>query len=66
MKVLWDINFQCDNMIEAKRPDIIVIDKKAKGNIHQYCCTSWCKCKGESGKVPGLIERLEDCGNSKW
>ena len=27
VKVLWDINIQCDNMIEARRPDIILIDK---------------------------------------
>ena len=28
IKVLWDINIQCDNLIEARRPDLIVIDKK--------------------------------------
>ena len=28
IKVLWDIKFQCDNVIEARRPDIILIDKK--------------------------------------
>ena len=27
VKVLWDINIQCYNMIEARRPDIILIDK---------------------------------------
>ena len=27
VKVLWDINVQCDNVIEARRPDIILIDK---------------------------------------
>ena len=27
MKVLWDINVQCDNDIEPRRPDIILIDK---------------------------------------
>ena len=28
VKVLWEINVQCDNVIEARRPDnnIIVID----------------------------------------
>ena len=35
VKVLWDINVQCDNVIEARRPDIIVIDKKErKGDNH--------------------------------
>ena len=27
IKVLWDINIQLDNLIEARRPDLIVIDK---------------------------------------
>ena len=30
VKVLWDINVQCDNVIEARRPDIIVNDKKER------------------------------------
>ena len=30
VKVLWDINVQCDNMIEPRRPDIILIDKKER------------------------------------
>ena len=33
VKVLWDINVQCDNVIEARRPDIIVIDKKERKGI---------------------------------
>ena len=30
VKLLWDINIQCDKVIEARRPDIVVIDKKEK------------------------------------
>ena len=33
IKVLWDINIQCDNLIEARLPDLIVIDKKEKKGI---------------------------------
>ena len=33
VKVLWDTNVQCDNMIEARRPDIIVIDKEERKGI---------------------------------
>ena len=33
IKVLWDINVQCNNVIEARRPDIIVIDKKERRGI---------------------------------
>ena len=27
IKVHWDITIQCNNLIEARRPDLIVIDK---------------------------------------
>ena len=35
VKVLWDIKVQCDNVIEARRPDIIiiVIDKNERKGI---------------------------------
>ena len=25
VKLLWDINIKCDNVIEARRPDIILV-----------------------------------------
>ena len=33
MKVLWHINVQCGNVIEARRPDIILIAKKERKGI---------------------------------
>ena len=30
VKILWDFNIQCDHVIEHRRPDIVVIDKKEK------------------------------------
>ena len=30
VKLIWDINIHCDNAIEARRPDLILVDKKAK------------------------------------
>ena len=33
IKILWDINIQCDNLIEARRPDLIVIYKKEQKGI---------------------------------
>ena len=33
VQVLWDIDVQCDNVMEAKRPDIILIDKKQPKGI---------------------------------
>ena len=29
-KILWDFTVQCDRKIEARRPDIVFIDKKEK------------------------------------
>ena len=33
IKVLWDINIECDNLREERRPDLIVIDKKGQKGI---------------------------------
>ena len=33
IKVLWNINIQCDNLIEARQPDLIVIGKKEQKEI---------------------------------
>ena len=33
VKLIWDINIQCDNVIEAKRTDLIFVDKKAKSCV---------------------------------
>ena len=33
VKILWDINIQCDNIIQARRPDIVLIDKNKKTGI---------------------------------
>ena len=33
IKLIWDINIQCDNVIEARRPVLILVDKKGKSCI---------------------------------
>ena len=33
VKVFWDTNVHCDNAVEARRSDIIVIDKKEQKKI---------------------------------
>ena len=30
VKLLWDVNIQYDHIIEARRPDIVVINKQEK------------------------------------
>ena len=77
VKVLWDINVHCDNMIEARRPDLIVIDKKKqKGIIIDIAVPADVRVgEKEREKVKKYCERererererrLEDCANSKW
>ena len=29
-KILWDISIQTDHVIEARRPDLVVVDKKER------------------------------------
>ena len=38
-KLLWDFNIQTDHLISARRPDLIIINKK-KGNLQncRFCC----------------------------
>ena len=33
VKLLWDMNIQCDNVIEARRPDLVLVDKKKKSCV---------------------------------
>ena len=33
VKLIWDINIQCDNVMEARSPDLILVDKKAKSCV---------------------------------
>ena len=33
VKLIWDVNIQCDNVIKARRPNLILVDKKAKSCV---------------------------------
>ena len=33
VKLIWDINIQCDNVMEARSPDLILVEKKAKSCV---------------------------------
>ena len=35
VKLLWDVNIQCDHVIEARRPDIVVVNKQER-KVHYY------------------------------
>ena len=37
-KILWDFSIQTGHVIEARRPDFVVVDKKLQNN---WFCSSW-------------------------
>ena len=40
VKLLWDMNIQCDNVVEGRRPDVVVSKKKKMHNCgHSYSWT---------------------------
>ena len=60
--VLWDINVQCDNVMETRRPGIIVIDKKERKGIIKDKGVPADVREGEKErekveKIPGFEER---------
>ena len=62
VKLLWDINVQRDNVIEPRRPDIIVINKKERKGIIIYIAVPadvrvWEKEKEKVEKIWGFEER---------
>ena len=68
IKVLWDINIQCDNLIEARPPDLIVTDKKEQNGIIIDIAVPTDvrveeKEKEKVERYQDLKERSEDCGN---
>ena len=54
-KLLWDFDIQTDHLISARRPDLIIINKKKKKkkekkeNLQNYgfCCPGWPQNKTE-------------------
>ena len=67
IKVLSDINIQCNNRIEARRPDLIVIKKKEQKGIIIDIVPADVRVEEKqkkNGKVPGFEKkRSEDCEN---
>ena len=33
VKLIWDINIQCDNVMKARRPNLTLVDKKTKSCV---------------------------------
>ena len=50
-KLLWDFNIKTDHLIPARRPDLIIINKKKKENL-QNC--RLCYPDGQQNKSEGM------------
>ena len=59
VKLIWDINIQCDVM-EARRPDLILVDKKVK-----LCVTIDVPIPGDCRISEKEIEKIEKYQNLK-
>ena len=57
VKLVWDINIQCD-IIEPRRPNLILVDKKEKSSMLLYI-------PGDSRIREKEIEKIEKYQNSK-
>ena len=60
VKLIWDINIQYDNVVEARRPDLILVDKKAKS-----CVIIDVAVPGDSRIREKEIEKIEKYQNLK-
>ena len=40
-KILWDMNIQCDHVIKARRPDIVVVDRESNKVIIVDIASPW-------------------------
>ena len=62
VKILWDFNIQTDHVVEHRRPDVVVLDKKANSchlvdiTVRSFRQQDGYKGEGESPQIPGLGE----------
>ena len=71
-KLLWDFNIQTDHLIQARRPDLIIINQK-KENLQnsRLCCPGWPQNKTEriwkeEISPSTLLGNWKNCGTCRW
>ena len=57
-EILWDMNIQCDHVIKARRPDVVVIDKENNKVIIVDIASPWDHRVYE--KEGEMIEKYQD------
>ena len=61
VNLLWDMNIQCDNVVEARRPDVVVVSKKEK-----KCIIVDVVIPGDSRMHKIEFEKIEKYQDLKW
>ena len=70
-KLLWDFNIQTDHLIPARRPDLIIINKKKKETLQNssLCCPGTPQDKTErmwKEGYTGMLGNWKNCGTCRW
>ena len=60
VSLIWDINIQCDNVVEASRPNLYLVDKKEKS-----CVITDVAIPGDCRIREKEIEKIEKYPNLK-
>ena len=65
--MLWDFVIQCDRFVQARRPDIVIVDKiKKEVKLIDIAIPGDCRVKEKEQekieKYEQLKERLQGCG----
>ena len=60
VSLIWDINIQCDNVVEASRPNLYLVDKKEKS-----CVITDVAIPGDCRIREKEIEKIEKYQNLK-
>ena len=58
-KILWDFSIQTDHVIEARRPDLVVVDKERSCKIIDFAIPGDSRIEG---KEKDKIEKHQDLG----
>ena len=60
-KVLWDFVIQCDRFVQARRPDIVVVDKiKKEVKLIDIAIPGDCKVKEKEQEKIEKYEQLKE------
>ena len=64
-KLLWDFDIHTDHLISARRPDLIIINKKKNTQNSLFCCLGYHRIKLKECEKKDLTRELKKPWNMK-